>query len=103
MPRTRKSYPLEFRKKMVELVRAGRSPAELAREFEPTAQTIATWVAQADLDDGIRTDGLTTPEKEELKRLRKENKRLRMERKAPSQAVCKFGCNKIIRAYPPNN
>ncbi len=90
MPRTRKPYPPEFRKQMVELVRAGRSLAELARKFEPTAQTIATWVAQADLDEGIRTDGLTTPEKEELKRLRKEIERLRMEREILAKAAAWF-------------
>ena len=58
MPRRRKPYPPEFREQMVELVRAGRTPYELAKEFEPTAQTIANWIVQADLDDGVRTDGL---------------------------------------------
>ena len=90
MPRTRKPYPPEFRKQMVELVRAGRTPYELAKEFEPTAQTIANWVVQADLDDGLRTDGLTTAEKEELKRLRKENKRLRLEREILAKAAAWF-------------
>ena len=46
---------------MIELVRAGRWPEELAKEFEPTAQTIRNWVAQADRDEGRRADGLTTP------------------------------------------
>jgi len=90
MPRTRKPYPPEFRKQMVELVRAGRTPYELAKEFEPTAQTIANWVVQADLDEGLRTDGLTTAEKEELKRLRKENKRLRLEREILAKAAAWF-------------
>jgi len=44
MPRTRPPYPEEFRRKMVELVRSGRSPYELAREFEPTAVAISYWV-----------------------------------------------------------
>jgi len=101
MPRTRKPYPPEFRKQMVELVRAGRSPAELAREFEPTAQTIATWVAQADLDEGIRTDGLTTPEKEELKRLRREIKRLRMEREILAKAAAWFA--RETESIPPKS
>ena len=101
MPRTRKPYPPEFRKQMVELVRAGRSLAELAREFEPTAQTIATWVAQADLDEGIRTDGLTTPEKEELKRLRKEIKRLRMEREILAKAAAWFA--RETESIPPRS
>ncbi len=46
MGKTRSAYPPEFRRQMVELVRAGRSPEELAREFEPTAQSIRNWVAQ---------------------------------------------------------
>ena len=101
MPKTRKPYPPEFRKQMVELVRAGRSPAELAREFEPTAQTIATWVAQADLDEGIRTDGLTAPEKEELKRLRREIKRLRMEREILAKAAAWFA--RETESIPPKS
>lgn len=58
---------------MVALVRAGRSPEELSREFEPSAQSIINWVAQADRDEGKRKDGLTNVEREELSRLRKEN------------------------------
>ncbi len=73
-------YPPEFRQQMVELVRVGRSPDELALEFEPTGQTIRNWVAQADRDDGRRADGLTSSERDELKRLRRENKRLKLER-----------------------
>ncbi|MFG1685210.1 IS3 family transposase [Nonomuraea sp. NPDC049269] len=65
---------------MVELVRAGRSPEELAKEFQPSAQSIRTWVRQADLDDGRRQDGLTSAEKDELARLRRENKILREEK-----------------------
>lgn len=73
-------YPAEFRRRMVELVRAGRSPASLAKDFAPSAQTIANWVKQADLDEGKRTDGLTTDEREELAKLRRENRVLREER-----------------------
>jgi transposase len=65
---------------MVELVRAGRTPASLAKDFEPTAQTIANWVKQADLDEGKRNDGLTTDDRAELAQLRRENKVLREER-----------------------
>ena len=55
MPRrTRRAYAPEFRRQMVELVRAGRSPEELAKEFEPTAKSIRNWVAQADRDEGRR-------------------------------------------------
>jgi len=76
MPKTRPPYPPEFRRQMVELVRAGRTPEELGAEFEPTAQSIRNWVAQADRDEGKRMDGLTTQEREELVRLRRENRRL---------------------------
>jgi transposase len=71
MARTRPPYTPEFRRQMVELVGAGRSPDGLAREFEPTAQSIRNWVAQAERDAGRRGDGLTTAEREELNRLRR--------------------------------
>jgi transposase len=62
---------------MVELVRAGRSPEELAREFEPTAQSIRNWIAQAKRDAGRGDGGLTMAEREELNHLRRENRQLR--------------------------
>ena len=76
----RAPYPPEFRPRMIELARSGRTPEELAREFEPSAQTIRNWVAQADLDEGRRSDGLTTEERDELRKLRRENRRFREER-----------------------
>ena len=87
IPRTRPAYGPEFRQQMVELVRSGRSPEELSREFEPTAQTIHNWVKQTDLDAGLRSDGLTTEEREELRLLRRENKRLRMEQEILKKAA----------------
>ena len=63
MSRSRNRYAPEFRQQMIELVRAGRTPEELAREFEPSAQTIRNWAAQADRDEGRRSDGLTTEER----------------------------------------
>jgi transposase len=84
------NYPPEFRRQMVELVRAGRSPEELAREFEPSAQSIRTWVRQADLDDGRRADGLTSAEKDELARLRREVKLLREEKEILRKAAVFF-------------
>ena len=74
MPPTRPPYPSELKRQIVELVRAGRSPSELAKEFEPTAQTIQNWIRQADRDEGLRKDGLKSDEREELRRLRRENK-----------------------------
>ena len=55
---------------MIELVRAGRTPEELSREFEPTAQSIRNWVLQADRDEGRRKDGLTSAERQEMVKLR---------------------------------
>jgi transposase len=90
MPRHRRPYDPEFRAQLVELVRAGRTPDELAAEFEPTAQTIRNWVAQADRDDGKRSDGITTAERQELRRLRREVKNLRMEREILGKAAAWF-------------
>jgi transposase len=75
---------------MVELVRVGRSPEELAREFEPSAQTIRNWIAQADRDEGRRSDGLTTAERQEIAELRRENLRLREEREILKKAAAWF-------------
>jgi transposase len=75
---------------LVELVRAGRTPDELAREFEPSAQTIRNWLKQAERDNGHRQDGLTSAEREELARLRRENKQLRLEREILAKAAAWF-------------
>ena len=72
------------------LARSGRSPKELAREFEPSEQTIRNWVKQAELDDGSRSDGLTTGDRDELVRLRRENARLKEEREILSKAAAWF-------------
>ena len=90
MPKTRKPYPPEFREQLVALVRAGRTPEDLAREFEPTAQSTSNWVAQSDRDAGRRTDGLTTAERTELTQLRRENRRLKLERDILSKAAAWF-------------
>lgn len=90
MPRSRRSYSSEFRRQMVELVRAGRTPEALSREFEPSAEAIRNWVRQSDLDEGRREDGLTSAEREELSRLRRENRRLREEREILSKAAAWF-------------
>ncbi len=90
MPKSHVPYPPEFRRRLVEMVRAGRNPEELAEKFEPTAQSIRNWVAQAERDDGHRQDGLTTEEREELRRLRRENKVLREEREILKKAAAWF-------------
>ena len=83
MPTTKPPYPAEFRQQIVELVQAGRTPAQLAREFKVSAQSISIWVARAATDRGkpIRgKDVLSSAEREELARLRRENRQLKLER-----------------------
>jgi len=60
-----------------------------AREFKPSAPTIRNWV-KADLDEGRRDDGTTTRERDELRRLKRENKQLRLERDIPQKAAAWF-------------
>src|SRR5258708_33880791 len=102
MPKTRPPYAPEFRRQIVELVRAGRDPAELAREFEPTAQSISHWVAQADRQEGRREEkgnGLSAAEREELARLRREKKQLRVGGDLLSRGGARFA--RETRAGPP--
>lgn len=103
MPKTRKPYPPEFREQMVALVRAGRTPEELSREFEPTAQSITNWVAQADRDEGRRKDGLTSAEREELRKLRKENRQLKVERDILSKAAAWFAQETVPNTKKSSN
>jgi transposase len=76
---------------MIELVRAGRSPEELSREFEPSSQAIRNWVRQSGGTEQSRgEDGVTVAEREELRRLRRENRQLREEREILSKAAAWF-------------
>jgi transposase len=90
MPRTRPPYPEEFRNRIVELARNGRTPAELAEEFEPTEQTIRNWLKQADRDEGNRSDEPTTEEREEIRKLRKKLRQLQQERDILAKATAWF-------------
>ena len=90
MPRSHAPYPVELRRRLIELVRSGRNPESLAEEFEPSAQAIRNWVKQAERDAGRRSDGLTMAEKEELARLRRENRTLREERAILAKAAAWF-------------
>ena len=97
MPKTRPGYAPEFRQQIVDLVRAGRDPADLAREFEPSRQAIRNWVAEADRREGRREakpaaadNVLASAERDELMRLRRENKQLRLERDILSRAAAWF-------------
>jgi transposase len=81
---------VEYRAQLVSLARSGRSVADLARDFEPCAQTIRNWVRQADLDEGGGEDVLTTEERRELAQLRRENEQLRIEREILKKAAAWF-------------
>ena len=90
MSKKQPPYAPEYRRQMVELVRAGRTAKELAREFECSASAIRNWVRQADRDQGRREDGLTSSELEELRRLRRELRRVREERDILAKATAWF-------------
>ena len=93
MSRHQQPYPAEFRQQIIELARTGRTPAELSREFGPTAQSIANWIAQDARDRGkplAGKEGLSTAEREELVRLRRENRRLQQERDILAKATAWF-------------
>jgi len=108
MPKTHPPYSPGFRRQIVNLVvglvRAGRDSADLAREFEPTAQAIRNWVVQADRQEGRREEaspGLGAAEREELVRLRRENTQLRVERDILSRAAAWFAREKRPQDAPP--
>ncbi len=99
----RTAYPPEFRQQIIELAPAGRSAKELAREFEPSEQTIRNWLKQADLDNGRRTDGLTSEEQAELRRLRRENRQLKLEREILKKAAAWFARETKSLPEPDSN
>jgi transposase len=90
MAKAKPPYPVEYRSRVVDLARAGRTLSSLEEEFKVTATTIRSWLRQADLDEGRRQDGLTTEEKAELAQLRKENARLREEQEILKKATAWF-------------
>jgi len=102
MPRTRNPYPAEFRDQIVALAQAGRSVEDLAREFEPCAATIHGWVKQVERDGGHRVDGLTSEERDELRRLRKENRQLRQERDILAKAAAWFARSDAMSSRSTN-
>ena len=87
-------YTPEFRQQMVSLHRAGRALKELSSEFGVTSWTIRSWVKQADRDTGKGDGGLTTAERDEMVRLRREVRRLKEERDILSKAAAWFANEK---------
>ena len=90
MPKTRPAYPQEFRREAIQMLRAGRTPSELAESLGVSQQTLRNWRRQDQLDRHERDDGLTSDEREELRRLRRENARLKQERDLLKRAAAFF-------------
>jgi transposase len=91
MPKTNPPYPLEYRRQLIELVHAGRSPEELAREFQCSSQSIRNWVAQAAIDKPVAgKQALSSAEREEISRLRRQVRQLQMERDILAKATAWF-------------
>jgi transposase len=89
--RPRRFFPGEYKAEVVELIRTtGKTVGRVARELDLTETAVREWVKRADLDAGRRTDGLTTGEREELRRLRRENRDLREEREILRKAAVFF-------------
>jgi transposase len=97
MPRTRPAYPPEFRREALELLRAGRTPRELSESLGVSEQTLRNWRRQDQIDRRERDDGLTTDERAELARLRRENQRLRQERDLLKRAAAFFATESATR------
>jgi transposase len=94
---TRPPYPEEFRREAVQMLRAGRSPRELAEALGVSQQTLRNWRRQNERDRGERDDGLTGDERDELRRLRRENARLKQERDLLKRAAAFFAAEAETR------
>jgi transposase len=91
MPKSHVPYAREFRAEAIRLVRqSGKPAAEIARRLEVSTETLRLWVRQAEIDEGVRRDGLTTDETEEVRRLRREVRQLREEREILVKAAAFF-------------
>ena len=99
--RSRRNYPQEYRARILDLVRAGRSPVELAKEFEPTEPTIRNWMKEAGIDVEQTPAGVAGDSLKELERLRRENEQLRVEREILKKAAAWFA--RETDAVPPKS
>jgi transposase len=98
VPRTRPPYPEEFRREAVALVRReGRSIRDVAESLGVSEQSLRAWLKRTQLDEGERHDGLTSDQREELRRLQRENRRLRQEREILKRAAAFFARETEIR------
>lgn len=90
MPRTRPPFPSEFRREAVKLMRESDKPlSQLAKDLGVSEQTLRTWRKQSQVDRG-ELEGLTSEQLEELRRLRRENRTLQMEREVLKKAAAFF-------------
>ncbi len=90
MPKTRPPYPPEFKAEAVKLARSSGKPLSgLARDLGVSTETLRNWLKQEQIDTGKR-EGITTDEREELGRLRRENKILKEEREVLRKATAFF-------------
>ena len=97
MPRAKPQYPPEFKAEAVQLVRSsGRSISQIANDLGVSGNSLRTWVKQSEIDQGER-EGLTTEERQELKRLRREVKILRQEKEILKKAAAFFAREDGIR------
>jgi transposase len=97
VPKTRPAYPEEFRREAVQMLHAGRTPRELSESLGVSQQTLRNWRRQDQLDRHERDDGLTSDERDELRRLRRENLRLKQERDLLKRAAAFFAAETETR------
>jgi transposase len=89
VPRTRPAYPTEFRREAIQLMSSGRPIRELSTSLGVSEQTLRHWRRQAEIDHG-HAEGLTSAERDELRRLQRENRVLREEREVLRKAAAFF-------------
>jgi transposase len=97
VPKTRPAYPDEFRREAVQMLRAGRTPRELAESLGVSEQTLRNWRRQDQRDRRERDDGPRSDERDELRRLRRENARLKQERDLLKRAAAFFAAETETR------